>query len=23
MEPSALEGKRTAGRPGSIENPEV
>jgi sulfite reductase beta subunit-like hemoprotein len=23
MEPSALEGKRTAGRPGSIDNPEV
>ena len=23
MEPSALQGKRTAGRPGSLENPEV
>ena len=22
MEPSALQGKRTAGRPGSLENPE-
>src|SRR5262249_60065458 len=23
MEPSALQGKRTAGRPGSLENPEI